>query len=213
MNYVLLGPPGAGKGTQAKNIVEKFSLVHLSTGDMFRDAKKSDKNISSLISAGKLVPDEVVIDMVKGRLHNEDIVKNGFLLDGFPRTVHQAQELDDMLRTENKKINAVFFIDIGNEEAVRRIAGRRVCVCGASFNVVMMPPKKEDICDFCGGALVQRSDDKEDVVRERLEIYDKQTKPLIEYYKNSGILVEIDGLKDEKHVFQQISEYIEKSRR
>lgn len=208
MNFVLLGPPGAGKGTQAKLIVEKFGIVHLSTGDMFREAQKSDAKLDELLSSGHLVPDEVVIDMVKNRLQEKDVEK-GFLLDGFPRTVKQAQELDKMLEIEKKDITGVFSIDIDDEEAVRRISGRRVCECGASFNTVLLPPKKDGVCDYCQGRLTQRSDDKEEVVRERLVVYDKQTKPLIDYYRNAGLLVEIDGHRDEKGVFNQISKFIE----
>ncbi|AKL98691.1 adenylate kinase [Endomicrobium proavitum] len=207
MNYILLGPPGAGKGTQAKLIVDEFKILHLSTGDMFREAKKSDPVIKEYLSSGHLVPDEIVIDMVVKRLEKDDVQK-GFLLDGFPRTVHQAQELDKILQEKHKKIAAVFSIQIDNHEAVRRISGRRVCVCGASFHVSMLAPKKENICDYCGKDLLHRSDDKEDVVRERLSVYETQTKPLIDYYKKSGILVEIDGHGNEKKVFEQIKKSI-----
>jgi len=203
MNYILFGPPGAGKGTQAKKIVEKYGIVHLSTGDMFREAKKSDEKISSLMAAGKLIPDEVVVEMVQKRLQKDD-VKKGFLLDGFPRTLNQAKALDEMLKKENIKLDAVLFIDIPHEEAVKRIAGRRVCACGASFHVHFLKPKVEGRCDLCGSNLIQRADDKEETVKERLRVYDEQTKPLIEYYKNAGIMVKIDGAKDEKDVFEQI---------
>ncbi|MDR0822184.1 MAG: adenylate kinase [Endomicrobium sp.] len=207
-NYILLGPPGAGKGTQAKKIVEKFNIVHLSTGDMFREAKKSDPSIAALMEAGKLIPDEIVVNMVKNRLKKDD-VKSGFLLDGFPRTLKQAEELDKSLKTENISIDAVFSIAIDNEEAVKRISGRRVCKCGASFHAEFVPPKIADKCDYCGGELAQRADDKEDTVRERLVVYDKQTKPLIDYYKKSAFLIDIDGLQSEKVVFGQISKFIE----
>jgi adenylate kinases len=208
MNYVLLGPPGAGKGTQAKLIVEKYGFVHLSTGDMFREAKKSSEAINALMASGQLIPDEIVVNMVKNRLQKDDI-KKGFLLDGFPRTEKQAQELDKMLKAEGKNISAVFSIDIDSAEAVKRISGRRVCSCGASFHLAFIPPKTENQCDSCAKELIQRNDDKEDVVRERLVVYEKQTKPLIDYYKNAGLLVTIDGLQDEKGVFSQISKYIE----
>ncbi|MDR1952653.1 MAG: adenylate kinase [Elusimicrobiota bacterium] len=207
MNYILLGPPGAGKGTQAKKIVEKFSIVHLSTGDMFRQAKQSDKAIASLMEAGKLIPDDVVVNMVKNRLKKDD-VKNGFLLDGFPRTLNQAVELDKMLKTENIKIDAVFSIIIDNDEAVRRISGRRMCECGASFHVDFLPPKVKDLCDYCKKKLFQRADDKEEVVKERLKVYDAQTKPLIDYYTKAGLLVDIDGSQSESAVFDQISKFI-----
>lgn len=208
MNYILMGPPGAGKGTQAKKIVEKFGIVHLSTGDMFREAKKSDEDIRKFLESGQLVPDEIVVNMVKKRLEKDDI-KKGFLLDGFPRTVNQAQELDKMLKSENIKIDAVFFIDVHFEEAVKRISGRRVCSCGASYHVNFIPPKVKGKCDVCNGDLIQRSDDKENVVKDRLAVYEKQTRPLIDYYKKTGLFVNIDGLKSESEVFEEIKKHIE----
>jgi len=207
MNCILLGPPGAGKGTQAKKIVEKFYMLHLSTGDMFREAKKSDEVINKILSAGQLVPDEIVVNMIEKRLEKGGF-KNGFLLDGFPRTLKQAEELDALLRSKGIKVGAVFLIDINFEEAVGRIAGRRVCGCGASYNVRTLPPKEAGKCDSCGAALVQRSDDKESVVRDRLVVYERQTKPLIEYYKKAGLLIAVDGLKSEEDVFRQISGYM-----
>ncbi|MDR2427390.1 MAG: adenylate kinase [Endomicrobium sp.] len=208
MNYILMGPPGAGKGTQAKKIVEKFGIVHLSTGDMFREAKKSDEDIRKFLESGQLVPDEIVVNMVKKRLEKDDI-KKGFLLDGFPRTVNQAQELDKMLKSENIKIDAVFFIDVHFEEAVKRISGRRVCSCGASYHVNFIPPKVKGKCNVCNGELIQRSDDKENVVKDRLNVYEKQTRPLIDYYKKTGLFVNIDGLKSESEVFEEIKKHIE----
>ncbi|MDR1942622.1 MAG: adenylate kinase [Endomicrobium sp.] len=208
MNYILMGPPGAGKGTQAKKIVEKFGIVHLSTGDMFREAKKPDEDIRKFLESGQLVPDEIVVNIVKKRLEKDDI-KKGFLLDGFPRTVNQAQELDKMLKSENIKIDAVFFIDVHFEEAVKRISGRRVCSCGASYHVNFIPPKVKGKCDVCNGDLIQRSDDKENVVKDRLDVYEKQTRPLIDYYKKTGLFVNIDGLKSESEVFEEIKKHIE----
>lgn len=208
MNFVLLGPPGAGKGTQAMMLIDKYAIVHLSTGDMFREAKKSDKNLSDMLSTGHLIPDEVVVDMVKKAL-SEDDVKKGFVLDGFPRTVKQAEELDTILSKLNLELTAVFSIHIDPEESIRRIAGRRVCSCGASYHIHAHAPKKAGFCDFCGKELIHRSDDKEVVVRERLLVYENQTKPLIDYYKKTGVLVEIDGIKDEAGVFKQISNFIE----
>jgi adenylate kinase len=209
MNFILLGAPGAGKGTQAKFIVEKYNIVHLSTGDMFREAKKQDKELEALMSAGKLISDEIVINMVKNRLQKDDVQK-GFLLDGFPRTVNQAEELDKILKDGNKSIDAVFCIEVSFEEVVKRISGRRVCGgCKANFNIVFNSPKAENVCDHCGAQLVQRADDKEDVVRNRLEVYEKQTKPLAAYYEKAGLLVNVDGLKSEKEVFEQIVKFIE----
>lgn len=210
MNFVLLGPPGAGKGTQAKLISEKYNIVHLSTGDMFREAQKHDKELDALMATGHLIPDEVVINMVKNRLRKDD-VKKGFLLDGFPRTVKQAEELDAMLESEKKSITAVFCIEINSEEAVRRISGRRICSgCGISVNVALYPSKSGQVCGYCKGRLIHRADDKEEVVRERLEVYEHQTMPLIEYYKNAGLLVTINGLKGENDVFGQIVHFIER---
>ncbi|MCA6080228.1 MAG: adenylate kinase [Endomicrobium sp.] len=208
MNYIILGPPGAGKGTQAKNIAGKFGMVHLSTGDMFREEKESDEVVSKLLSAGQLVPDEIVVNMVKKHLEKDDIIKKGFLLDGFPRTVKQAEELDVVLKSKNIKMEGVLLIDVPFEEAVKRIVGRRICVCGASYHMTLLPPKEDGKCDRCGGKLFQRSDDKENVVRERFAVYERQTKPLIEYYEKSDTLIYINGLKDEKDVFAQISSCI-----
>jgi adenylate kinase len=203
-----MGPPGAGKGTQAKKIVEKFSIIHLSTGDMFREAKKSDGDIRKFLTLGQLVPDEIVVNMVKKRLEKDDI-KKGFILDGFPRTVNQALELDKILKSENIKIDAVFFIDLHFEEAVKRISGRRVCSCGASYHVNFIPSKVKGKCDVCNSELIQRSDDKENIVKDRLDVYDKQTRPLIDYYKKTELFVNIDGLKSESKVFEKIENHIE----
>jgi adenylate kinase len=203
-----MGYPGAGKGTQAKKIVEKFGIVHLSTGDMLREVKKSDEFMRKFLASGQLVPDDIVVNMVKKRLEKDDI-KKGFLLDGFPRTVNQAQELDKMLKSENIKIDVVFFIDVHFEEAVKRISGRRVCSCGASYHVNFIPPKVKEKCDACNSELIQRSDDKENVVKDRLNIYEKQTRPLIDYYKKTGLFVNIDGLRSEAEVFEEIKKHIE----
>ncbi|MDR1244290.1 MAG: adenylate kinase [Endomicrobium sp.] len=207
MNYILLGPPGAGKGTQAKKIVDKFGIVHLSTGHMFREATKSDEAISKLVASGQLISDEIVVNMVKNRLLQED-ARKGFLLDGFPRTLVQAQALDVILKAENIKIDAVFFIDLEYKEVLKRTSGRRVCSCGGSYNVFFIPPKEDNKCDFCKKELIQRDDDKEEVVKNRLNIYETQTKPLIEYYRKKGALVKIDGLKSEFEVFNKIRENI-----
>jgi adenylate kinase len=203
MNYILLGPPGVGKGTQSKNIVDKFGLVNLSTGDMFREAKKADDVISKILASGQLIPDEIVVNMVKNRLSKDDI-KKGFLLDGFPRTLNQAQSLDVMLKAENIKIDAVFFIDLKFEEIIKRISGRRVCSCGSSYNMFFILPQEDNKCDICNKELIQRDDDKEEIVKNRLNVYESQTKPLVAYYKKQGLLIEIDGSKPELEVFKQI---------
>jgi adenylate kinase len=199
-----MGPPGAGKGAQAGNIVEKFAIAHLSTGDMFRQATKSDQEVGKFLASGQLVPDDIVINMVKNRLAKSD-AKRGFLLDGFPRTLKQAEELDLMLKAENIKIDAVFFIDICFDKAIERIVGRRVCACGASYHINFVPPKVEGKCDICGGDLICRNDDKEDIVKNRLEVYQRQTRPLIDYYKKTKLFVNIDGAQSKKEVFNQIN--------
>lgn len=208
-NFILFGPPGAGKGTQAKTISKVYGVIHLSTGDMLREAKE-DPMFAPYMSAGKLVPDNVIVEMVIKRLKKPDC-SEGFLLDGFPRTLSQAQELDKFLTHENRKVSAVFCILTENEEIVKRLSGRRVCpACGGSFNVDSMPPKKEGICDLCGANLVQRKDDNPETIRERLSVYDKQTKVLIEYYEKQGVLAKIDGMLAPEKVFKQIADYVKK---
>lgn len=209
MNIILLGPPGAGKGTQAKLISGKYSIPHISTGDIFR------KNISnktplgmeakSYMDKGQLVPDELTIEIVKDRLSEEDC-KNGFLLDGFPRTVNQAEALDEFLKSKNSKTDAALLIDVPQELILERMTGRRVCEeCGASYHIKFVTPKTEGVCDICGGKLVQRKDDTKETVLERLEVYSNQTQPLIEYYKNKDVLFSLDGTKEKNEVFENIS--------
>lgn len=212
MNIILLGPPGAGKGTQAKLISEKYSIPHISTGVIFR------KNISnktplgmeakSYMDKGQLVPDELTIEIVKDRLSEEDC-KNGFLLDGFPRTVKQAEALDEFLINKNLKTDAALLIDVPQELILERMTGRRVCgECGASYHIKFVKPNTEGVCDICGGELVQRKDDTKETVLERLEVYSKQTQPLIEYYKNKDVLFELDGTKEKNEVFENISDVL-----
>lgn len=209
MNIILLGPPGAGKGTQAKLISGKYSIPHISTGDIFR------KNISnktplgmeakSYMDKGQLVPDELTIEIVKDRLSEEDC-KNGFLLDGFPRTVKQAEALDEFLRNKNSKTDVALLIDVPQELILERMTGRRVCEeCGASYHIKFVTPKTEGVCDICGSKLVQRKDDTKETVLERLEVYSNQTQPLIEYYKNKDVLFSLDGTKEKNEVFENIS--------
>jgi adenylate kinase len=210
LKIVLLGPPGAGKGTQAKSICNKFSLSHISTGDIFR------KNISEMtplgidakkdIDRGQLVSDEITIFLVEERLRQTDC-RNGYLLDGFPRTVVQAEAFDEFLRKSNEEIDYVLLIDVPKEFIINRMSGRRVCLsCGASYHRTFNPPIVEGKCNYCGNDIIQRVDDMEDTVTRRLEIYDLQTQPLIKYYKERSKLVVIDGAQSIDDVFTNICE-------
>ncbi|MEU5484886.1 adenylate kinase [Streptomyces mirabilis] len=199
MRIVLVGPPGAGKGTQAVRLAEKLRVPHISTGDLFRanisQQTELGKLAKSYMDAGNLVPDEVTIAMVKDRMEQPDAV-NGFLLDGFPRNVQQAEALDQLLETEGIKLDAVLDLEVPEDEVVKRIAGRRICRSDSShvFHVTYSPPKKEGVCDVCGGELYQRQDDSEETVRTRLEVYHTQTEPIIAYYKAQGLVVTISSL-------------------
>ncbi|MCI9639500.1 adenylate kinase [Anaerovoracaceae bacterium 41-7] len=208
MRTVLLGPPGAGKGTQAVKIVEKYNIPHISTGDIFRENIKNGtelgKKAQEYMNKGELVPDELVIDLATDRLLADDC-RNGFLLDGFPRTVYQAEKLDEFLEAHGQKLDTVIDIEVEKEELVTRITGRRVCkACGASFHVVNIPPKKEGICDLCGGELFQRADDTVDAVETRVAEYNEKTKPLVDYYTKAGNVVTIDGALPLDTVFAEI---------
>jgi adenylate kinase len=214
MNLILLGPPGAGKGTQAKMIAQAYHLPHISTGDMFREtaASKSElgTKLQSFMSQGKLVPDDVVIEVVKTRLSKPDCDK-GFLLDGFPRTVKQAEALDALLAEKNRKIDAVLNIDLDDAEIVKRLSSRRVCIsCGASYNLITQPPKAAGVCDSCKGQVIQRSDDNAETIKNRLTVYHGQTSPLIEYYQRAGVLQKVDGSKSVDEVFKSLRAIIEK---
>ncbi|MET7356142.1 adenylate kinase [Streptomyces mirabilis] len=199
MRIVLVGPPGAGKGTQAVRLAEKLRVPHISTGDLFRanisQQTELGKLAKSYMDAGNLVPDEVTIAMVKDRIEQPD-AEGGFLLDGFPRNVQQAEALDQLLETEGIKLDAVLVLEVPEDEVVKRIAGRRICRNDSShvFHVTYSPPKKEGVCDVCGGELYQREDDSEETVRTRLEVYHTQTEPIIAYYKAQGLVVTISSL-------------------
>ena len=208
MNMILLGPPGAGKGTQAVNIVEKYDVPHISTGDIFRENIKNGtelgKKAQEYMNRGELVPDELVCEIATDRLSREDCAE-GFLLDGFPRTVFQAEQLDEFLTANGKKVDAVINLEVEKEELITRLTGRRVCrKCGASFHVVNIPPKTEGVCDYCGGELYQRDDDTVETAENRISVYDTQTKPLVDYYTKAGCIVNIDGATGLENVFADI---------
>lgn len=199
MRLILLGPPGAGKGTQAVGIVKAFGIPHISTGDIFRKNLKEGTELGvrakGFMDKGLLVPDELVVEIVEDRLKENDC-EDGFLLDGFPRTLVQAKELDEVLARMNISMDNVVNIDVDKSILVGRAVGRRICRgCGATYHVEFNPPAKEDVCDLCGGELYQRSDDNEETVSKRIQIYLDQTQPLIEYYSKQGILIDIDGKK------------------
>ena len=208
LRTVLLGPPGAGKGTQAVKIVERYNIPHISTGDIFRDNIKRGtelgKKAQEYMNKGELVPDDLVIEIATTRLLEDDC-KNGFLLDGFPRTVYQAEKLDEFLAAHDMKLDKVIDIEVEKEELITRLTGRRVCKqCGASYHVVNIPPKKEGICDICGGELFQRAEDTIETVENRIEVYNEQTMPLVDYYTNAGNIVNIDGALGLDNVFAEI---------
>lgn len=208
MKIVMLGAPGAGKGTQAKMIAEKYSIPHISTGDIFRANIKNGtelgKKAKSFIDKGQLVPDELTLDLIMDRF-KEDDCKNGYVLDGFPRTIPQAEALDEALKANGEKVDFAIDIDVPDENIVRRMGGRRACVnCGATYHIVYSPTKVEGKCDECGEELIVRDDDKPETVLSRLEVYHNQTQPLIDCYNEQGILKSVDGTIDMKDVFNEI---------
>ena len=208
MKIVMLGAPGAGKGTQAGQIAEKYSIPHISTGDIFRANIKAEtdlgKKAKKYMDEGLLVPDELVMDLVVDRLQQDDC-KNGYVLDGFPRTIVQAEGLDQELNKLGQKLDYALNIDVPDENIVKRMGGRRACVgCGATYHIVNAAPKKEGICDKCGGELVLRQDDEPATVEKRLQVYHEQTEPLIFYYKKAGILKDLDGTLGIDTVFADI---------
>ena len=197
MRLILLGPPGAGKGTQAKRVIEEFDIPHISTGDIFRKNIKEKtelgQKVEGLLAEGKLVPDELTIEIVLDRLDQEDC-KNGFLLDGFPRTIPQAEALDEGLAKRGLKLDRVLNIDVDKDSLVKRLSGRRVCPnCGASYHIDNNPTKVEGICDVCQTPVIQREDDKEQTVLDRIKVYDSQTKPLVDFYNKQDLVFTVDG--------------------
>ncbi|MFT4451493.1 adenylate kinase [Parvimonas sp. G1425] len=210
MRLILLGPPGAGKGTQASSIVAEYGITHISTGDIFRHNIKNEtelgKKVKSYLDNGQLVPDELTIDLVWDRLSKEDC-KNGFLLDGFPRTINQAKALQKGLEERGLKLDRVINIDVDKNILVKRLSGRRVCKnCGETYHVDNKPSEKEGVCDKCSGEVIQRADDNEKTVLDRIEVYESQTFPLIDFYKNLGLILTVDGTLSIEDVFSQIKE-------
>ena len=208
MKINMLGAPGARKGTQAKKIAAKYEIPHISTGDIFRANIKNGtelgKKAKTYMDQGLLVPDELVVDLVVDRVNQEDC-KNGYVLDGFPRTIPQAEALTDALEKLGQKMDYAIDVDVPDENIVRRMGGRRACVgCGATYHIEYAPTKKEGICDTCGGELILRDDDKPETVQKRLDVYHEQTQPLIDYYTKAGILRTVDGTVDIDDVFQAI---------
>ena len=209
MKVIMLGAPGAGKGTQAKKIAAKYTIPHISTGDIFRENIKNGtelgKKAKTYMDQGLLVPDELVVDLVVDRVQQADC-ENGYVLDGFPRTIPQAESLDEALKKLDQKIDYAINIEVPDENIIRRMSGRRACVgCGATYHVVYNPPKKEDVCDVCGEKLILRDDDQPDTVKKRLDVYHDQTQPLIDYYEKSDVLKEVDGTMDMEDVFRAIT--------
>lgn len=208
MKIIMLGAPGAGKGTQAKRIAAKYEIPHISTGDIFRANIKNGtelgKKAKTYMDQGLLVPDELVVDLVVDRVNQDDCTK-GYVLDGFPRTIPQAEALDKALAAQGQKMEYAIDVDVPDENIVRRMGGRRACVgCGATYHLVYAPTKQEGICDVCGGELILRDDDKPETVEKRLGVYHEQTQPLIDYYTKAGILKTVDGTVDMEDVFGAI---------
>ncbi len=212
MRIILLGPPGAGKGTHASRIEKDFGVVQVSTGDMIRSAIKNKtdmgKKANEYVQAGKLVPDDIVIGIVKERLLQDD-VKDSFMLDGFPRTLEQAKALENILEEWGMHLDAVLYFDVNSDEVVRRLSSRRVCEnCQATYNLISMPPRQEGVCDHCGGKLIQRTDDRPEVIKQRLETYEEQTRPLVEFYESKGLLHRVVSMGSIEDVAERVKEFL-----
>lgn len=212
MKIIMLGAPGAGKGTQAKMIAEKYSIPHISTGDIFRANIKGGTELGmeakKYMDQGQLVPDELTVKILLDRVAKDDC-KNGYVLDGFPRTIPQAEVLDKALAELGDAVDYAIDVDVPDENIINRMGGRRACVtCGATYHVVHVPPKQEGICDKCGSELILRDDDKPETVKKRLDVYHAQTQPLIEYYTKKGILKSVDGTVDMMDVFAKITDIL-----
>lgn len=212
MKIIMLGGPGAGKGTQAKKIAEAYKIPHISTGDIFRANIKAGtelgKKAKGYMDQGLLVPDELVVDLVVDRIGQED-AKNGYVLDGFPRTIPQAEALDKALKQISETIDYAIDVEVPDQVIINRMSGRRACIgCGGTFHIEFNPPKSEGKCDLCGGELILRDDDKPETVKKRLDVYHEQTQPLIDYYTNQKLLVEVDGTKEVAQVFDAIQKIL-----
>ena len=213
MKIIMLGAPGAGKGTQAKTLADKYKIPHVSTGDIFRANIKNGTELGTkakvYMDQGMLVPDELTCDLVVDRIKQDDC-KDGYILDGFPRTIPQAECLDKALDALNDKIDFAVNVEVPDENIIRRMSGRRACLsCGRTYHIVYNPPKEEGICDECKKELVLRDDDKPETVEKRLKVYHEQTQPLIDYYRNKGVLAEVDGTRDMQEVFTAITDVLE----
>ena len=214
MKIVMLGAPGAGKGTQAKMIASKYGIPHISTGDIFRanikEGTELGKKAKAFMDQGALVPDELTLELIMDRFQQADCA-NGYVLDGFPRTIPQAEALTKALSDEGGKLDYAINVEVPDENIVNRMSGRRACLaCGGTYHVVFNAPKKEGVCDACGGELVLRDDDKPETVAKRLDVYHTQTQPLIDYYAGQGILKEVDGTKEVAEVFGDITAILDK---
>ncbi len=212
MKIIMLGAPGAGKGTQAKKIADRYGIPHISTGDIFRANIKNDtelgKKAKSYMDAGNLVPDSLTLELVMDRIHQADC-QNGYVFDGFPRTIPQAEALEEALAADGQSVDFAIDIEVPDENIVTRMSGRRACLsCGATYHTVFAPPKAEGVCDRCGGELTIRDDDRPETVNKRLGVYHQQTQPLIDFYQDKGCLAQVDGTKDVEEVFRDICELL-----